>query len=280
MDIGLKQAGVEVQQSLDIDRRATSVMEMNPHYHNHKILTEDIKEKTVLDQAACDVMSFTWPCKKYSDIADIHGVRLGEDLYLHGFRHLVLSGVEMFVAENVPGMKKFKVVMEAMTKLPHYYVTVVCPVKASFWLPQERDRLILIGTKRPFFLQEPGEIRNRPRIKDILEKDPAYDMPDYVVNRLNGQYRDKPIIVDPDDPGAIAPCCVAHYHKDLSTRLVKDRKAKHGVRPFSIREYARLMGVPDDYHLPDKRSSYEIIGNGVAVPMARWIGRQIMNYFN
>lgn len=280
-DIGLQQAGVKINQSLEIDPKATQVMTANPHYFGHKILTEDITKKTVLDQPECDVMAFTYPCTKYS-IADIHKTRTGDDLYLHAFRHMVLSDVEMFVAENVPGMRKFKVVMEAMTKLKQYYVTVICPVKASYWVPQDRKRLIIIGTKKPFFITQPNQIDSRPRIKDILESDPDYDMPDYVLNRLYRRkgYRDGPIIVDPDQPGAIAPCCVAHYSKDLGTRLVKDKKSEHGVRPFSIREYARLQGVPDDYHFPNERNSYKIIGNGVPVPMARWVGQQIMRYFN
>lgn len=280
MDIGLKQAGINVQQSLDIDSEATEVMKLNPHYHDHEVLTEDITRKTVLDQPKCDIMGFSYPCTRYSTIADIHGARTGDDLYLHAFRHQVLSGVEAFFHENVPGMKKFKVVMEAITKLPHYYITVICPIEARNWLPQERTRLIVIGTKKPFFITPPTEILNRPRMKDILETDPVVDMPEYAINRINGKYRDLPIIVDPSCPKAIAPCCVAHYSKDLSTRLVKDPKAKHGVRPFTIREYARLQGVPDDYKLPDKRSSYKIIGNGVPVPMARWVGQQLMNYFN
>jgi len=279
-DIGLQQAGVKINQSLEIDPVATSVMAANKHFFNHHICTEDITRKTVLDQPKCDVMAFTYPCTKYSTIADIHKTRTGDDLYLHAFRHMVLSDIEMFVAENVVGMKKFKVVMEAMTKLPRYHVTVICPVKATYWLPQERNRLILIGTKKPFFITPPNQISNRPRIADIIEHDPEYDMPDYVISRLNGKYRDKPIIIDPDQPGAIAPCCVAHYSKDLGTRLVKDKKAKYGVRPFSIREYARLQGVPDDYHFPNNRNSYKIIGNGVPVPMARWVGLQIMKYFN
>lgn len=280
MDIGLLQAGIDVRQSLDIDEEATAVMKLNWHYHSHEILTEDITQKTVLDQPKCDIMGFSYPCTKYSTIADIHGARTGDDLYLHAFRHQVLSGVEAFFHENVPGLKKFKVVMEAITKLPHYYITVICPVKASYWLPQQRNRLIVIGTKKPFFITPPNQINNRPRIKDILEKDPQVDTPDYVISRINGNYRDKPIVVDPDQPGAMAPCCVAHYSKDLGTRLVKDKNSKHGVRPFTVREYARLQGVPDDYAFPDKRSSYKIIGNGVPVPMAKWVGQQLINYFN
>lgn len=280
MDIGLLQAGINVRQSLDIDAEATDVMKMNPHYHSHSILTEDITKKTVLDQPKCDIMGFSYPCTHYSTIGDIHGVRTGDELYLHAFRHQVMSGVEVFFHENVPGMKKFRVVMETITKLPHYYITVICPVKAQYWLPQNRKRLIVIGTRKPFFIQQPNQINNRPRLKDIIIPGAEVDMPDYVHNRINGNYRDKPIIVDPDDPQAIAPCCVAHYSKDLGTRLIKDKKSRHGVRPFSIREYARLQGVPDDYVFPEKRSSYKIIGNGVPVPMARWVGQQLMNYFN
>lgn len=280
MDIGFMQAGVDIIQSLDIDRESIECMKSNTQYFSHSLLQEDITQKTVLDQPGCDVMIFTWPCTKYSAIADIHAARTGDDLFLHGFRHLAIEQPEMYVVENVPGMKKFKVVMEAITKLPGYYVNVFCPVDAANWLPQTRKRLLLIGTKKPFFIQSPTGINNRPRLKDILEVDPDVDMPDYVLSRIKGKYRDLPILVDPELPGAMAPTCVAHYAKDLGTRLVKDNNSKHGFRPFSIREYARLQGLPDDYILPNKRSSYKIIGNGVAVPMGRWCGDQAMKYFN
>jgi DNA (cytosine-5)-methyltransferase 1 len=281
MEIGFVQAGVNIIQSIEIDPECTRIMQRNRNYFQHDIVTKDITSATVLDQPSSDIHIFTWPCTKYSAIADIHGARTGDELYLHGFRHLALERPEMFVAENVPGMRKFKVVMEAITKLPDYYITVFCPVDAALWLPQRRKRLIIIGTRKPFHIQAPSEINNKPRLKDILEKEPEYDLPDYVEKRLKGGYRDLPIIVDPDDPGAMAPTCVAHYSKDLSTRLVKDRNAKHGVRPFTVREYARLQGVPDDYHFETtSRNAYKMIGNGVPVPMGRWIGEQALRYFN
>lgn len=283
MDIGIAQAGVEIIQSLDIDPQATRIMERNRSHFppNHKVLTEDITRKTVLDQPKSDIHYFTWPCTKYSAIGDIHGVRTGDEQYLHGLRHLALEQPEMFFAENVPGMKKFPVVMEAITKLPGYYITVLCPVNASIWLPQNRKRLIVIGTKKNFFITPPTELTHRPRLKDIIEPHPEYDMPDYIFDRVNGKYRDKPIMVDPDIPGSIAPTCVAHYSKDLSTRLLVDRKSKHGFRPFTVREWARLQGVPDDYHFETQsRIAYKVIGNGVPVPLGRWLGELAMKYFN
>ncbi len=223
MEIGIMQAGINVIQSLDLDKDATDCMQKNNHYFSHPILNVDIKDKTVLEQPKSDIILGTYPCTKYSAIADIHGTRTGDDLFLHFFRHIAIERPEMYVVENVPGMKKFKVVMEAMTKLPNYYVNVFCPVDASNWLPQRRKRLILIGTKRPYQIAAPNKIKNRPRLIDVLEKDPKVEMPEYVVSRINGKYRDQPIIVDPNLTNAIAPTCVAHYSKDLSTRLVKDK---------------------------------------------------------
>jgi DNA (cytosine-5)-methyltransferase 1 len=280
MEIGIMQAGIKVIQSLDLDREATHCMNMNSHYFSHAVLTVDIKNKTVLEQLKSDIIVGTYPCTKYSAIADIHGTRTGDDLFLHFFRHIAIEKPEMYIVENVPGMKKFKVVIEAMTKLPDYYVNVFCPVDAANWLPQRRKRLILIGTKKQFLISAPSHVANKPRLKDILEKAPQVEMPEYVIKRLNGSYRDKPIIVDPALPNAIAPTCVAHYSKDLSTRLVKDSKSKYGVRPFSIREYARLQGFPEDFRFENKRSSYKLIGNAVPVDMGRWVGKEAMKYFN
>jgi DNA (cytosine-5)-methyltransferase 1 len=280
MEIGIMQAGINVIQSLDLDKQATDCMKSNSHYFSHSVLTVDIKDKTVFEQPATDIIVGTYPCTKYSPIADIHGTRTGDDLFLHFFRHIAIEQPEMYIVENVPGMKKFAVVMEAMTKLPDYYVNVFCPVDASNWLPQRRKRLILIGTKRPYSIFAPKQINNRPKLKDLLEKNPDVEMPDYVLSRINGKYRDRPIIIDPESPAAIAPTCVAHYAKDLGTRLIKDPRAKYGVRPFSIREYARLQGFPDDFHFANKRSSYKLIGNAVPVHMGKWVGKVAMKYFN
>jgi DNA (cytosine-5)-methyltransferase 1 len=280
MEIGLMQAGVNMIQSLDLDNEATDCMKMNSHYFNHSILNVDIKDKTVLDQPATDVIVGTYPCTKYSPIADIHGTRTGDDLFLHFFRHIAIEKPEMYIVENVPGMKKFQVVMEAMTKLPDYYVNVFCPVDAANWLPQRRKRLILIGTRKPYNITAPAQKSTIASIKSLLELNPEVPMPDYVIKRINGGYRDFPIIIDPENPNAIAPTCVAHYAKDLSTRLVKDKSVEYGLRPFSVREYARLQGFPDDFHFENKRSSYRLIGNAVPVHMGRWVGEVTMKYFN
>ena len=126
LDIGLALGGLTLQQSFEIDALCCDTMR---HNFSHEIVQCDITKKLVQRERECHVMVATYPCTRYSPIADIHGVRTGDDLFLHFFRHIAIRRPELYVVENVPGMKKFPVVMEAMTKLPDYYVHVACPVK-------------------------------------------------------------------------------------------------------------------------------------------------------
>jgi DNA (cytosine-5)-methyltransferase 1 len=275
MDIGLEGGGLTLQESFEIDTVCCDTMRQN---FSHEVVQCDITKKLVLADKDCHVMVATYPCTKYSPIGDIHSVRTGDDLFLHFFRHVAIRRPELYVVENVPGMKKFPVVMEAMTKLPDYYVHVACPVKTSTWLPQKRDRLIIIGSRRNFAWREPTAKR-AITLAEILEPEPTPHIPDYVNRRLAGQYRDKPIISDPKR-GDIAPTCVAHYSKDLSTRLVADARFPRGVRPYTVREYARLQGVPDTFSFAgSSNDAYRMIGNGVSVPVGDWIGSEIKRYF-
>jgi len=270
MDLGIIKAGIEVIESFEIDTKACNTLRMN---FNHKINECDITKVTVLDQQDADIYIGTFPCTKYSSIADIHGTRTGDDLFLHFFRHVALAQPEMYVVENVPGMRKFQVVMECLTRLPNYYVRVECPVNASMWLPQERKRLIVIGTKKPFNNLEYPE-SNPVAMKDIIDVGIEVYTPNYVQKRLDGAYRDRPIITGLNGR---SPTCVAHYAKDRSTRLVDDGKQ---IRPYSVREYARLQGFPDWFKFSGTdNDAYRQIGNAVAVPMGKWVGKQALKYF-
>jgi DNA (cytosine-5)-methyltransferase 1 len=275
LDCGLVQAGVKVIQSYEMEKNCCNTLRAN---FNHEVIEGDITQSLVIPQPDSDIMAFTYPCTKYSAIADIHGTRTGDELYLHAFRHFALKQPEAYVLENVPGMLKFKIVMEAMTKLPGYYINVFCPVNASSWLPQERKRLIIFGTKKPFMVMNPGE-GERIKLKDILEENPEISIPDSVYSRLKGKYRDLPIISDPEKD--LAPTAVAHYAKDRGTRLVKDERYPFNARPYSVREYARLQGFPDDFNFSGSEcDAYRQIGNAVAVPMGKWIGENLIRYFN
>ena len=275
-DLGFRMADIDILQSFEIDKVACQTLRMN---YGHEINECDITQKTVLDDKDANVMIGTYPCTKYSNIADIHGTRTGDDLFLHFFRHIALKLPDAFVIENVPGMRKFPVVMEAMTKIPGYYTKVFCPVNSNIWLPQERKRLIILGTRKYFNWNAPTAVSKPVKLKDIIDPNAEIEITKSMISRMNGVYRDQPIISDPakDD---IAPTCVAHYAKDRSTRLIVDKRSPLGVRPYTPREYARLQGVPDFYRIAGtKNQQYTQIGNGVPVPVGYWVGKELKRYF-
>ena len=276
MDTGLLAAGININQAFELDADACKTYRHNIGDH---VKHCDISEQLVLEQDSCDGMVFTYPCTKYSTIADITGTRTGDELFLHALRHLAIARPEFYVIENVPGMRAFPVVMEAMTKMPDYYIQVFCPIKTEHWLPQRRNRLIIIGTKRNFTVRPP-EATKTVKLADILEKDPRVTLPKAIAARMNGEYRDLPIISDPQR-GDIAPTCIAHYAKDKSTRLVVDKRFPLGVRPYSVREFARLQGLTDEFNFPvSDTAAYRQIGNGVSKPVGQWIGQEMKRYFN
>lgn len=274
---GLQDAGCEIVESNEIDPIACATLRRN---FGHAVNEGDIRRKLVHDGSAdADVYVFTYPCDRYSDIAALHGCLTGDELYLHALRHNAIRPPEAFVVENVPGMRKFPVVMETLTKLPGYHVTVFDGVQADFWVPQRRERVIIFASRRAFSWAAPRRASRRPSLANVLERDPQVSIPPYVYKRLRGGYRDLPIISDPSR-GDIAPTCVAHYGKDRSTRLVADRRFPKGVRPYTPREYARLQGVPDDFEFCGTAAEqFTQIGNGVEVNMARWVGRNLKRYF-
>ena len=116
-------------------------------------------------------------------------------------------------------------------------------------------------------------------MKDIIEKDPQVTFPKAIIQRMKGMYRDLPIISDPEKDD-IAPTVLAHYGKDKSTRLLADKRFPMGVRPYSVRECARLQGVPDSFVFNcSETSAYRMIGNGVSSPVGLWAGNELNRYF-
>jgi len=58
--------------------------------------------------------------------------------------------------------------------------------------------------------------------------------------------------------------------------VVIDR-GKTRARELTGREAARLMGLPDTYLLPDRKSSaLKICGDGVVAPVVAWLGRELL----
>lgn len=61
------------------------------------------------------------------------------------------------------------------------------------------------------------------------------------------------------------------------TVLIAEPNGVLRARLLSAREAARLMGLPEDYRLPESyTAAYKLAGDGVAAPVAGWIARQLV----
>ena len=274
LDCGLTQAGLNVVESYEYDRHACDTL---ANVGASDVYRCDITKLLLHGQLRTMVLTATFPCKYFS----CAGTRKYDDeLYLDAARFIRNLGPEIFVIENVVGMKKSEVTMEAFMKMPGYYVKDFVLNVADCGGPQNRKRLIIMGSKIPFewdFTPVPPD--KRTRLIDILEAGTTEPLTKGMLNRLNGAHPGQwsAHIKDPmvDD---YANTCLAHYAKDRGEQLVID-PVNRSIRPYTTKEYGRLQGFPDDYPFSGgKAATLRQIGNAVSPYMARMIGKEIIRY--
>ncbi|MFW5438894.1 DNA cytosine methyltransferase [Paenibacillus apiarius] len=295
MALGLQRASrqFQVRISNEIDPQAIKTARAN---HNHEIIEDDIRnisfEKYL--EFRDGIICGTFPCQEYSIASHIHKAGRDSnwkqayhyasirDLFLHFFRFIALVQPEVYMWENSPEVRNYPIVMESFRKLPPYhYYEYVLDTK-DFGLPQRRKRLFVIGFKRSFTPKTPdfNPFGRQLTIKDIREENPFITIPDYVKKRIDGGYRDLPSVKRDDD---ISNTCVAHYARDRGTTMIYARPGEEnykGLRPFTNREYARLMGISDDFIFPNAvTTNFKHIGNSVSPVVVEALGRIIEPYF-
>ncbi len=316
MGLGFQQAGFDVVASNEIDPVICRTLQRNFKHDVintsvHRLSIEDIRK----DYGQLRGIIGGFPCTAYSRIADVNGTRLvhhqtsdqphqdhgprakqfpdyskyaalGGDLSLHFFRIVANLQPDFFVIENVPGLLGARIVRETFANMPcgrstmgYYYKLFEGILNArDFGLPQNRPRYFFVGSVKggSLDLERPLDSHHLV-VGDVLEDNPEMEIPDYVYNRLNGGYRDRPIVTEAG-PFSVAPTVMAHYGKDRSTRLVKIGET---VRPYTVREMARLQGVPDSVEIEGSEFyQYLQVGNTVPVPVARAIGCGVRRLLN
>lgn len=276
--------------SIDIENTATKVLKANV---DHEVLTADIRDISYKEFLDCNILSITAPCPEYSNARNINSSRNkttlkekvhGKELYLHGFRVLALLQPEVFIAENVPEFLNYKIPTECFTELRPYDTYIFQVDTQDFNLPQVRPRVIFVGFKNKWpYKDGPNPLKHQLynkqlTIKDIRENNPDIHIPNYIKNRIEGGYRDLPSVKTDNDLGNT---CVAHYAKDQSTTMIMDDKGYKGLRPLTVREYARLQGIPDNYDLSSvgRTTRYKLIGDSVSPVVCRGFGLEIIKYF-
>ena len=196
-----------------------------------------------------------------------------------------------FMLENVKNLvshdkkRTFKIIWETLTGLGysiHYKV-----LDAKFYVPQHRERIIIVGFNKQIFnnqeqfkFPEPKDVELR--IKDVLEPvvDDKYTLSDKLWNYLQ-EYKKKHQAKGNGfgfgltNLNGVARTLSARYYKDGAEILIP-QKGKN-PRRLTPRECARIQGFPDTFQIPvSDNQGYKQFGNSVAVPLIQAVGKNII----
>lgn len=177
----------------------------------------------------------------------------------------------------------------------------------DFGLAQNRERIIIIGNKNKRFDFSKIEMSEARIIKDILDTDGKFeylDKKDYTLlpkdkwkRQVSGLifcgYRNKSIRINGTRPNTEHLSRVHKqpnriYHIDGTHPTLPSQESSgrfwiydnHRVRKLTLNECFRLQGFPDDFETVSSNGArYNQIGNAVAVPMIRQVGKQIIEQF-
>ena len=258
----------------------------------------DITKIDAKDIPNHDILIGGFPCQPFS----IAGVSSKNSLgRKHGFedetqgtlffdivRIIKEKKPKAFLLENVKNLKShdkgntFRVIMKSLQEKLGYDVHYKI-VDASSVVPQHRERIFIVGFKKPMDFEFPKMIDKRPTLADILEKnvDERYTLKDGTWNAVK-RHREKHskkgngfgynLVTDTSE---IAKTLSARYYKDGAEILIA-QKGKN-PRRLTPRECARLMGFPKSFKIKvSDNQAYRQFGNAVVVPVVKEIAKEIV----
>ncbi len=189
----------------------------------------------------------------------------------------------------------------ALAQPLNYWVDFQVLRAADFGIPQNRERIFIIGFDRNYFgqhidfsklLKWPVPTKTPTRLGDILEdlsQLPASDDPFTISNRIWEGHQRRRVqhakkgngfgytLFDENSP--YTNTISARYYKDGSEILIDQSKLGRNPRLLTPRECARLQGFPEEFVVDavSRRQIYQQIGNSVCVAVVRIVAHALFN---
>lgn len=253
-----------------------------------------------------DILCAGFPCQPFSISGKMKGF---EDtrgtLIYHVFEIIEKCKPEVVFLENVKHLVYHNKKTTLTTIIQHleefgYLVSKQVLNASDFGVPQNRERIIIIGHKSRKFDFSKLERKPKPILKEFLDKENEFEFlnePYTILENIKRQdsglifagYRNKAIRKAGVRPGTEH---LSRVHKQpnriYSTEGVHPALPSQEssgrfwilhegeVRKLTIQECYRIMGFPDRFRLINNRGElYKQIGNSVAIPMIKAVGEQI-----
>ena len=312
--LGLEMAGFEHIGLVEFDKSAAGTLKHNkPHWNVlcedvELVASRDLEGEFGIKKYELDLLSGGAPCQSFS----YAGKKLGlEDtrgtMFYHYATFLKKLQPKMFLFENVKGMlshdkgNTFKTVCDVF-KEQNYTIKYSILNALDYGVAQKRERLIVVGIRNDLTdkikFEFPDKFNYKLVLRDILNNVPKSECAKYSTEKEKifklvppgGYWKD----IDPDIAKEYMKNCwfmgggrtgiLRRLSLDepsltvLTSPQMKQTERCHPVevRPFSVRENARIQSFPDEWDfIGTMLSKYKQIGNAVPCNLAKEIGRNI-----
>lgn len=275
--------GARVVCAMDHDPAVLATYRRN--HPEHQAVRSDLSRITPWELARtnADLWWLSPPCQPYSvrgnqrDLDDPRAASLARILEV--LERLPAGKLPGAIAlENVPGFMdsqaRQKLVAVLTNRGYNLREQLLCPMDLG--VPMRRERYYLVASQEPLeqLPARTAEPERRP-LADYLEKTLDEETPDELLVPEETLVRFGPglRILDPDDPEAYATCFAASYGRTLMHSGAY-LSCRQGVRHFSPREVARLLGLPVGFSFPpglSLRRQWHQLGNSLSVDAVRTV---------
>jgi len=318
--LGLEKAGFQTRLAIELNKWASKTLSKNRPNWNvlqediTKISENGIKSY-LKNNEEIDLLSGGYPCQSFSYAGKKLGLEDTRGTLFSDFAKILKEiKPKMFLAENVKGLsthdkgKTLQVMIDVFEEVG-YSVTYKVLNSLDYSVAQKRQRIVIIGIRND--IKEKIGIDYtfpKPHIKQLTLKDILQNVPHSPCAIYNdkkksvlkhvkpgGCWRDLPDDIAReymkstyfmgggrtgiarrlswDEPGLTVLCTPAQKQTE---RCHPDE-----LRPFSIRENARIQSFPDEWIFEGSiAEQYKQIGNAVPVNLAKEIGVSIIKYLD
>ena len=252
----------------------------------------DITEIDEKDIPKHDLLVGGFPCQAFSQAGLKKGFKdTRGTMFFEIQRILDHHKPKALLLENVKGLRghdkgnTFKVIISILNELGYQTLESKVLNAKDFGLPQNRERIFIVGYKNHVNFQFPEPPMTETRVGSILNKRVAekYTISDKMwesAKRRKENYRKKGYgfgfsLFNRDSK--YTSTISARYYKD-GAEIWIEQKNKN-PRKLTPDEARKLQGFPDGFKIPvSDGQAYKQFGNAVPVPVIRAIAKRMINY--
>lgn len=288
LDIGIEQAGIKTLWANDFDHDACETYKL---WSKATVVEGDIGQVDFSTIPEADVICGGFPCQGFS----LAGPRKIDDsrniLYRYFVKLVELKKPKVFVAENVKGLLTLgdgaiadAIINDFSDK--GYNVTIHLVNAADYGVPQDRQRVIIIGIREDvaekvcFHFPEP--LKEKVTLKDALKDMPKPSPEDICDAPYSSRYMSRNRKRNWDEQSFTIPAMAKQValHPDSPDMVKIDKDhwefGKGYTRRLSYKEAAAIQTFPQDMVFTGNLiSKYKQIGNAVPVKLGEAVGKAV-----